>query len=323
VVDNAYRQNTGYISNNNMNFRAAQSENPLCDKLMNRYRARTEMAAVRAASTIDMVRQAQSEGANLSFLAQVNQPSVTDIPVQGNRTPAMQNFSRTGEYERSAQYYANENQRSYGNYSKAYATANLVKQKKEYYPARDARISRGGASYRTAQRSAQNNAAPVPVKKRQADLPDKPQVKKQAAKPKTEEIRMARTPFPVTTLLLTFICTVMVFTIIFSFTRIYEYTGEINAIEAAIDDLKSQEDVLKLEVEKRDDIRVIEKIAVEEIGMVRGEQVEKRFVSMKGGDYIEIMDEEDAASETKEQGFFSTILSAISANFEQVREFLG
>ena len=80
---------------------------------------------------------------------------------------------------------------------------------------------------------------------------------------------------------------------------------------------------LALALEERDDIRVIEDIAVNRIGMVRGNLVESRFVSVSGGDRIVLNNQDkDANTENSGYGLFSTMLSAIGENLDKLREYV-
>jgi cell division protein FtsB len=141
--------------------------------------------------------------------------------------------------------------------------------------------------------------------------------------PAVKEVRMANKPFPMATLSLLAIFTVMIMVIIVSFAQNYELSSDIAALEAQAQALAQSERELVLALEERDDIRVIEDIAVNRIGMVRGNLVESRFVSVSGGDRIVLNNQDkDAVTESGGYGLFSTMLSAIGENLDKLREYV-
>ena len=141
--------------------------------------------------------------------------------------------------------------------------------------------------------------------------------------PAVKEVRMASKPFPMATVSLLAIFTVMIMVIIVSFAQNYELSSDIAALEAQAQALAQSERELALALEERDDIRVIEDIAINRIGMVRGNLVESRFVSVSGGDRIVLNNQEaDTASEQGGYGLFSTMLSAIGENLDKLREYV-
>ena len=134
---------------------------------------------------------------------------------------------------------------------------------------------------------------------------------------------MANKPFPMATLSLLAIFTVMIMVIIVSFAQNYELSSDIAALEAQAQALAQSERELVLALEERDDIRVIEDIAVNRIGMVRGNLVESRFVSVSGGDRIVLNNQDkDSVTESGGYGLFSTMLSAIGENLDKLREYV-
>lgn len=141
--------------------------------------------------------------------------------------------------------------------------------------------------------------------------------------PAIKEVRMASKPFPMATVSLLAVFTVMIMVIMISFAQNYELNGEIAALEAQAQALAQTERELSLALEERDDIRVIEDIAINRIGMVRGNLVESRFVSVSGGDRVVLNGaESDAAGTEGGYGLFSTMLSAFGENLEKLREYV-
>ena len=134
-----------------------------------------------------------------------------------------------------------------------------------------------------------------------------------------EEVRV-RTPFPVAGVFLLCIFTVMALVLLLSFSQNYELQGEIARLQEDAHDLAQLQRDLEVQLEERDDIRVIEQIAVNEIGMVKNDLVESRFVSVSGGDRIELTP--TVEEEAVQAGLWSTMLSAIGENFSRIREYI-
>ena len=135
------------------------------------------------------------------------------------------------------------------------------------------------------------------------------------------EVRVARAPFPFTAVMMLSIFTLMVMVLVYSFAQNYELTSEINTLEAQQRALAAEEQQLTLQLEERNDIRLIEDIAVNEIGMVKGDLVENRFVSVSGGNRVVLASYEEEGVAVQ-KGVFATMLSAIGENFEKLREYI-
>ena len=68
----------------------------------------------------------------------------------------------------------------------------------------------------------------------------------------------------------------------------------------------------------KNDIRVIEQIATEEIGMVKSNRVESKYISVAAGERVALP---EAAAE-EESGVFTTLLSAAGSNWEKIMEYI-
>lgn len=162
------------------------------------------------------------------------------------------------------------------------------------------------------------NAASVESRRRKSAAAAAVRVREQAP---VMEVKLTRAPFPFAAVTLLMIFTVMVMVIVFSFAQNYELGNEISMLEAQAEELAQQEKDLSIQLEKRDDIRVIEDVAVNQIGMVRGSLVESRFVSVSGGDRVELLNHAEADEKTQGgYSFFSNMLSAIGENLRDYLE---
>lgn len=134
-----------------------------------------------------------------------------------------------------------------------------------------------------------------------------------------EEVQV-RTPFPVAAVFMLCIFTIMALVLLLSFSQNYELEGELSSLYEEAARLEQLQRDLSVQLEERDDIRVIENIAVNQIGMVKNDLVESRFVSVSGGDRIELL--ETAEAEAVQSGLWSTMLSALGENFTRLREYI-
>jgi len=132
-----------------------------------------------------------------------------------------------------------------------------------------------------------------------------------------------RQPFPLAAVTLLTMFTVMVMTLVFSLAQNYELSSEISSLQAQARQLEQTARDLEVQLEERDDIRVIENIAVNELGMVKNDLVESRFVSVSGGDRVELAAETETEAEPESAGIFSTMLSAIGENFDRLMEYFN
>lgn len=267
----------------------ATTGNPLCDKLRRQYSGRLTAAAARSVPTSELMARVQ-QGLN----PYENTPAVTyqsarpapTRPAQPMQNHAPQSVSRP-----------------------APARTETVRRNVQATPARN-HVKKSAAPAARARQTAPAARRPMAVSAvRRA--------------PAAKEVRMANKPFPLATVSLLAIFTVMIMVIMVSFAQNYELNGEISALEAQAQALAQSERELSLALEERDDIRVIEDIAINRIGMVRGNLVESRFVSVSGGDRI-VLNNTVQESEKQEGGYglFSTMLSAIGENLDKLREYV-
>ena len=86
------------------------------------------------------------------------------------------------------------------------------------------------------------------------------------------------------------LCTALFMYMLTNFVMINEYTKSITALRNELSELSEQERKLSLQLEKRNDLRIIEEKA-KEIGMVKVDQVSKQYVILDSEDKIEILDD--------------------------------
>lgn len=262
----------------------ATTGNPLCDKLRRQYSQRCAAAASRSIPTSELMDRVQ-KGLN----PYENMLSYTyTAPAAPQRSVGAQNAGKRPTPRAAA-----------GN-----AVRSEQRRSEQHRTNRSAMPARGNKPAAAAPR---RNTAVASVRRA----------------PAIKEVRMASKPFPMATVSLLAVFTVMIMVIMISFAQNYELNGEIASLEAQAQALAQSERELSLALEERDDIRVIEDIAINRIGMVRGNLVESRFVSVSGGDRVILNNNEsDTSRQEGGYGLFSTMLSAFGENLDKLREYV-
>ncbi len=137
--------------------------------------------------------------------------------------------------------------------------------------------------------------------------------------PKVRTIKAKRTvPFPTSVVFVSVICTVLFMFMMLTMAQINEFTQDISALQGRLSELQKQEEDLRLDVEFKNDLRVIESAAVNELGMVKSDEVQKQYVIIGNEDKIEVIE-----PETTEDSLINTVMSSIGENFRQLVEYIN
>ncbi len=116
--------------------------------------------------------------------------------------------------------------------------------------------------------------------------------------------------FPLTTILLSVICTVLMLFMIINYVKINEYTIVVSKLKSEISDLADEKKTLSAELDKKNDLELIEDIAKNELGMVKLEEIDKRYVTIDAEDSVEVIKNESGFSA---HGIIQNIMSAIAS----------
>jgi len=104
------------------------------------------------------------------------------------------------------------------------------------------------------------------------------------------------------------VSTFMIMFLVMSISDIYETTNEIADLENEIALLRSDAEDLSLQLEEKNDIRLIEEIATTQLGMTKEDSLQRRYVSLSDGEHIDILEVE----EEEENGvLLSSLFSSI------------
>lgn len=121
--------------------------------------------------------------------------------------------------------------------------------------------------------------------------------------------------FPVGYLVMLAVVTMMIMTILFSISQIYQTTGTIDELERELSELQTMAAELELAVEEKNDIRIIEQIATDQLGMVKEDSVQRKYISLSDGERIDIIGEEEDAGEVTFGTLLSSLASALAGFF--------
>ena len=137
--------------------------------------------------------------------------------------------------------------------------------------------------------------------------------------PKVRTIKAKKTvPFPTSVVFVSVICTVLFMFMMLTMAQINEFTQDISALQSELSELQAMEEELKLNVELKNDLRVVENAAVNELGMVKADEVLKQYVVIGNEDKIEVVE-----PETTENSLVNTVMSAIGENFRELLEYIN
>ncbi len=137
--------------------------------------------------------------------------------------------------------------------------------------------------------------------------------------PKVRTIKAKRNmPFPTSVVFVSVICTVLFMFMMLTMAQINEFTQDISALQNELSELVKQEEELKLNVELKNDLRVIEDTAVNELGMVKSDEVSKQYVIIGTEDKIEVVE-----PETTDDSLLNTVMSSIGENFRELLEYIN
>ena len=313
---------------------AAGNEQVLAEKLKAKFASRGAAAVIgKTAPTTELIRKIENTVSPYERVA--DRPADTDAQTangmraqtSARRAPQIANAGRASakpaaaaEVQRRTQTQAKPQAQQYvydGSYARAYAVAASVRAKAEQIRADNAKIAgiAGTAPAARAQRTPAKKRADVGVIGTVKDkIHSLTRVKEDTEYTAGEKTKSAQ--FPIEIIVMIALCTLAIMLVIYTIAQIYSISSGISDLQKKQGELAKNESALQLELNERDDIRLIEQIAVEELGMVKAEAIEKNYVSILSGDKIDVIANEN----TENSGFFSTMLSAIGTGFTKLFE---
>ena len=180
-------------------------------------------------------------------------------------------------------------------------------------------VRKGQVSAKGQKSAKLNNKTKAIVRDHALESKDKKVVAAVKELPKVRTIKARKTmPFPTSVVFVSVICTVLFMFMMLTMAQINEFTQDISALQGRLSELQKQEEDLRLDVEFKNDLRVIESAAVNELGMVKSDEVQKQYVIIGNEDKIEVIE-----PETTEDSLINTVMSSIGENFRQLVEYIN
>ncbi len=137
---------------------------------------------------------------------------------------------------------------------------------------------------------------------------------------RADEVRVKSSPIPKSIVIAVILFTAIVMMILFSFSQINEFKREISGLESQRSELNTEISQLAIQLDLKNDVRVIEQTAREDIGMVRRNQVESKYINVAQGDRVEVLD--DAQDNEEDFGIFTTLLSSFGSSWDKLMEYI-
>ncbi len=178
-------------------------------------------------------------------------------------------------------------------------------------------IARGSDTVNKAKSTAASGVGTAVKKKARSDTAEK--IKKKSIVAMHTVVVEKKYAFPMSIVMMAACFTVLIMAIVTTSVQINEITSENAALQGTYTSLINAENELRLQLETRDDLRVVETVAKEELGMVKKDQVERYYLTVHKEDRIEIIEEKEDTGAS----FLDGVMSFGGSVMERVRGFFG
>ena len=125
--------------------------------------------------------------------------------------------------------------------------------------------------------------------------------------------------FPLSIVLIALCFTILILAIVTTSVQIGEITSVNASLRRQYNALVSEENELRLQLETRDDLRIVENMAKTELGMVKKDEVERYYLTVRKEDRIEIIEE----TVEEKENLIDGVLRFGASIVERVRGFFG
>ena len=178
---------------------------------------------------------------------------------------------------------------------------------------------RTGTSVSVPQPKAAKSAAPArkaaPLSRRQSKRLAQRRAVREPKFITVRKERKERKPFPLGIVLVLAMITALFLFMMMNYAEIDQYNGEIRDLQNTMAKLQNEQKKLEVRLENKDDRAAFEQFAVEQLGMVKADTLDKYIVTLSPDDKTEIMEYED-----EQESGFGFLLSGLA---EVVRGFFG
>ena len=169
---------------------------------------------------------------------------------------------------------------------------------------------------RTAAGSGVKSRSTAAPRKKAAPAPE-PQIVRPEPITPSAEVRAEKKPFPKMFFVFLAFAAVIFMWLVMGMSDNYKTNREIDMLEKELAQLEETAEQLELRLEDKNDVKKIETLASERLGMVKEEYVQKEYISLSDGERIELID--NGEEETQGGVMLSSIFSALGDFFERFK----
>ncbi len=117
--------------------------------------------------------------------------------------------------------------------------------------------------------------------------------------------------FPVGTILMLAVTTLLLMMMVSNYVLINEYTQEVGELRADLQGIAQEKDKLSNELDKKNDYMTMEKYASSVLGMESSQTADQVYIEVGDDDSIEVFEVEEDGT----RGVIATVMSALTQNF--------
>lgn len=291
------------------------AENPLCGRLKNKYSVRMAAACNPEKKVNTVKRPVTKTQAAVRNIATPFENTVEFVPAvaktakfaKAQPTPAASRRTadvRTDAARRRVAAYEKTTPFKTGAYSKAYSRAAQIRARA--YDGAEAKAS----AHRENSRKKAAEKASVFSKHWFPNL----------LAGRKDEVKVKSEPISKSKIVAIILSAAVLLMIIFSLSELNSFKNDISELEDKKIELNSEAAQLYLDIDRKNDVKKIEQIATEDIGMVKSNQVQSKYISLSAGDRVEIINGENG--DATDYGVFSTLLSTFGNNWDTLRDYI-
>lgn len=131
------------------------------------------------------------------------------------------------------------------------------------------------------------------------------------------EIKVKRVKLPMNLVLCIFIAFAMLCGVAYSATRVAVSTYELSEMQSRLSTVQEDIERYRLKLEQKNDLGEIERLAVDELNMVKEDSVLKKYITVSDGERIVLENDEDSSPES-----YGGILSGLAAVFDGILDYI-
>ena len=165
--------------------------------------------------------------------------------------------------------------------------------------------------------SAENRSA---IEKRRAKSAPVRRTAVRTVAPKVRTVKVkATTPFPIGIIIVCFFCVLLFMFILHNMVEINEKNTEVQNLGYQFDDLSWQKEELSRKLEEKNNLLRISEDAVNQLGMITGDQLEKQYIDISYSDEIVRPETEEGDFSFRLGGLFRSFEDKINSLIEYLR----